>query len=143
MGYAILESYSRVIESLASTVMSRIEDVLHADSITRNQPSVGKASASLLGVSPPTSVHKKSKNSDDDDSDGTPTSRTLSDFMGWNLDQEDADNNKKNSLKKETRFKEISDHNKLMSKPANINTKRFSYLEKLENFSLRSPTARH
>lgn len=143
VGYAILESYSRVIESLASTVMSRIEDVLHADFITRNQPSVGKASASLLGVSPPTSVHIKSKNSDDDDSDGTPTSRTLSDFMGWDLAQEDADNNKKNSLKKETRFKEIGDHNKLMSKPANINTKRFSYLEKLENFSLRSPTARH
>ncbi|KAE8687863.1 Rho guanine nucleotide exchange factor 8 [Hibiscus syriacus] len=33
VGHAILESYSRVIESLAFTIMSRIEDVLHADSL--------------------------------------------------------------------------------------------------------------
>ncbi|KAK8695128.1 hypothetical protein V6N13_000302 [Hibiscus sabdariffa] len=35
VGLAILESYSRVLESLAFSVMSRIEDVLHADSLTR------------------------------------------------------------------------------------------------------------
>ncbi|KAE8682839.1 Rop guanine nucleotide exchange factor 9 [Hibiscus syriacus] len=35
VGLAILESYSRVLESLAYSVMSRIEDVLHADSLTR------------------------------------------------------------------------------------------------------------
>ncbi|GMI97733.1 ROP (rho of plants) guanine nucleotide exchange factor 8 [Hibiscus trionum] len=35
VGLAILESYSRVLESLAFSVMSRIEDVLHADSTTR------------------------------------------------------------------------------------------------------------
>lgn len=143
VGYAILESYSRVIESLASTVISRIEDVLYADSLTQNQSPAGKANGRLSMVSSPVSVHKKSQNSDDDDSDGTPTSRTLSDFMGWSLAQDDTDNDRKNSLRKESRFKEINEHNKLMSKPANINTKRFSYLEKLENFSLRSPTARH
>ncbi|KAE8658150.1 Rop guanine nucleotide exchange factor 9 [Hibiscus syriacus] len=35
VGLAILESYSRVLESLAYSVMSRIEDVLHADALTR------------------------------------------------------------------------------------------------------------
>jgi hypothetical protein len=36
VGFAILESYSRTLESLAFTVMSRIEDVLHADAISRD-----------------------------------------------------------------------------------------------------------
>ncbi|VVA97809.1 unnamed protein product [Arabis nemorensis] len=35
IGLAILESYSRVVESLAHTVMSRIEDVLEADQLTQ------------------------------------------------------------------------------------------------------------
>ncbi|XP_010089226.2 rho guanine nucleotide exchange factor 8 [Morus notabilis] len=143
VGYAILESYSRVIESLASTVISRIEDVLYADFLTRNQASAAKANARFSMVSSPNAEPKKSQNSEDEDSDGTPTSRTLSDFMGWSLGQEEADNEKKNGLRKESRFKEASDQNKLTDKPANINTKRFSYLEKLDNFSLRSPAARH
>lgn len=143
MGYAILESYSRVIESLASTVMSRIEDVHYADFLTRNQSTAAKANARFSMVSSPNAESKMSQNSEDEDSDDTPTSRTLSDFMGWSLGQGEADNEKKNSLRKESRFKEVSDQNKLMNKPANINTKRFSYLEKLDNFSLRSPTARH
>ncbi|CAO2198129.1 unnamed protein product [Urochloa humidicola] len=33
VGYAILESYSRTLESLAFAVLSRIEDVLHADAV--------------------------------------------------------------------------------------------------------------
>jgi hypothetical protein len=36
VGFAILESYSRTLESLAFTVMSRIEDVLHADAVSRD-----------------------------------------------------------------------------------------------------------
>lgn len=35
IGLAILESYSRVLESLAHTVMSRIDDVLEADQLTQ------------------------------------------------------------------------------------------------------------
>ncbi|XP_051148917.1 rho guanine nucleotide exchange factor 8-like [Andrographis paniculata] len=38
VGLAVLESYSRVLETLAATVMSRIEDVLYADSVVRNPP---------------------------------------------------------------------------------------------------------
>ena len=33
VGYALLESYSRTLESLAFAVLSRIEDVLHADAV--------------------------------------------------------------------------------------------------------------
>ncbi|GJN40602.1 hypothetical protein PR202_gb29846 [Eleusine coracana subsp. coracana] len=36
VGYAILESYSRTLESLAFTIMSRIEDVLHANAVSRD-----------------------------------------------------------------------------------------------------------
>uniref|UniRef100_A0A0E0JMC3 PRONE domain-containing protein n=1 Tax=Oryza punctata TaxID=4537 RepID=A0A0E0JMC3_ORYPU len=36
VGYAILESYSRTLESLAFAVLSRIEDVLHADAVVRD-----------------------------------------------------------------------------------------------------------
>ncbi|OAP05136.1 ROPGEF13 [Arabidopsis thaliana] len=36
IGLAIVESYSRILESLAHTVMSRIEDVLEADQLTQN-----------------------------------------------------------------------------------------------------------
>lgn len=39
MGQAILESYSRIIESRAHTVMSRIEDVLQADATAQNPSS--------------------------------------------------------------------------------------------------------
>ncbi|XP_006646196.1 rop guanine nucleotide exchange factor 9 [Oryza brachyantha] len=36
VGYAILESYSRTLESLAFAVLSRIEDVLYADAVARD-----------------------------------------------------------------------------------------------------------
>lgn len=39
IGLAIMESYSRVLESLAHTVMSRIEDVLEADRLTQDPES--------------------------------------------------------------------------------------------------------
>ena len=40
IGLAILESYSRVLESLAHTVLSRIEDVLVADQLTQDPESL-------------------------------------------------------------------------------------------------------
>jgi hypothetical protein len=36
VGFAILESYSRSLESLAFAVLSRIEDVLYADNVARD-----------------------------------------------------------------------------------------------------------
>lgn len=39
VGLAILESYSRILESLAHKVLSRIEDVQHADALTQSPSS--------------------------------------------------------------------------------------------------------
>ncbi|KAK8568672.1 hypothetical protein V6N13_106569 [Hibiscus sabdariffa] len=68
VGHAILESYSRVIESLAFSIMSRIEDVLHADDLTQE------------------SLMARSSNSDDEVARLSSSDRpTLLDFMGWNI----------------------------------------------------------
>lgn len=69
MGFAILESYSRVLESLAFNVMSRIEDVIVADNVAREK---AKKDGSEAAAQVP---------------DGNMAdSMTLLDFMGWNGD---------------------------------------------------------
>ena len=71
-------SYSRIIESLAFTVLSRIEDVLYSDSLT---------------YTPKSESNEKSKNDKGDEdvdkwgTDETPTVMTLSDFMRWSMDK--------------------------------------------------------
>lgn len=131
VGYAILESYSRVIESLAFNVMSKIEDVLFADKKTRKEKSNRRLSVDS---------YASGEDPERLSCTGTPTSKTLFEFMGWNGDLDETNVDKNN---KESYCKEESD--KIMSKPPPaVSTKRFSYLEKLEKLSgLRSPTARH
>ncbi|KAJ8755789.1 hypothetical protein K2173_024334 [Erythroxylum novogranatense] len=127
VGQAILESYSRILESLAHTVMSRIEDVLYADYVTRNPSHAGKRRNS---VREPPMTPPNEENTD------APISMTLSDFMGWSLDQNDTD------TKKDSAPDELVKDVKEMKKPATIVTnKRTSYLESLGG--LRSPTSRH
>ncbi|CAI9753801.1 unnamed protein product [Fraxinus pennsylvanica] len=133
VGQAILESYSRIIESLAFTVLSRIEDVMQADSLAQN-PSNGEQKRYPLKDPSPITVKFPNPNEELEktNSDETPTSMTLLDFMGWNLDQGESDANKDVDAK-------------VPSKQANIVTnKKFSYIERLENLGCtRSPTARH
>ncbi|KAL1804803.1 hypothetical protein DCAR_0830624 [Daucus carota subsp. sativus] len=145
VGHAILESYSRVLETLANTVMSRIEDVLFADAATQEDPSPAISKIKPVRDSSPGPINFSSA---EDDSErptpvGTPSAMTLSDFMGWNYESTDPDMKRDDSpatleaINKEAEAK-------IMSKPANIATKKkFSYLDKLEWSSLRSPTARH
>ncbi|KAK1312652.1 Rho guanine nucleotide exchange factor 8 [Acorus calamus] len=139
VGQSILESYSRILESLAFTVMSRIEDVLYADSLTQN-PSLAESNKQ-----PPMmdteSVPNHKEEIEKLNSMEPPVSMTLSDFMGWHLDQ-DSDQ-KKDSGNLDDYLG--TDNEKFMSKPPNIVTnKKVSYIEKLENLGgLRSPTARH
>lgn len=134
VGHAILESYSRVLESLASAVMCRIDDVLYADSMARSR---------IVGpeVKQPPPVYDNEKVDPED----TPASMTLMDFMGWNADQGGGgdDIRKSNSTGDlDDYFKEEKD--KTMSKTPDHATKKVSYLERLENLGgLRSPTARH
>lgn len=118
--------------------MSRIEDVLYADSLTGQTPSHTKKSNRKLSIDS-SPLPPKSPNPPEELDPETPNSKTLSDFMGWNI-VEGETGAKKNE--KESSCNEESD--KLMSKPALISTKKFSYLEKIENLGgLRSPTARH
>ena len=139
IGQAILESYSRIIESLAFNVMSKIEDVLYADSLTQN-PLLAESNRNR-SRDPSTLTGEEA---DKWCPAETPNSKTLSDFMGWNLDQGATDMKKNDSTGyMDSPVREENDT--LKSKIANIvTTKKISYLEKLENLSgLRSPTARH
>ncbi|KAL0415222.1 UNVERIFIED_CONTAM: Rho guanine nucleotide exchange factor 8 [Sesamum latifolium] len=127
VGHAILESYSRIIESLAFTVLSRIEDVMHADALARG-PSNAEQRRNHTKERPPKEDTEHVNPAE------TPTSKTLLDFMGWNLDHGETET-----------AKDSNGDAKHLSKPENIVTnKKMSYIEKLENLGgLRSPTARH
>nr|GEW10982.1 Rop guanine nucleotide exchange factor 12-like [Tanacetum cinerariifolium] len=134
IGHAILESYSRILESLAHKVMSRIEDVMHADNLARN-PSGDlkrnslKATSSISSGRFPNAKEELEKLNYSD----APTSMTLSDFMGWTLEQE-----------KESK-EEVSNGNEpglLAKQPSATNSKKISYLEKLETLGSRSPSGR-
>ncbi|OIT01636.1 PREDICTED: rho guanine nucleotide exchange factor 8-like [Nicotiana attenuata] len=146
IGHSILESYSRVLESLANTVMSRIEDVLYADSLTQD-PSFAIANQNLSadsspplplsGVSTPKELEAEVLSS----TAQTPSSRTLFDFIGWNVELGETGMKKNHSTGNlEAYFKGENDY-KSMTKLANITPKKFSYIEKIES-GLRSPTAR-
>lgn len=141
VGHAILESYSRIIESLAYTVLSRIDDIMHADTLARNSSEETRLPLKdqcLLKV-PEKFPHAKEE-LDKLNSSEKPTSMTLLDFMGWTLDQGDSeakkDSNDDSSGDADTKF---------LGKPSNnVANKKMSYIEKLEILGgSRSPTARH
>ncbi|KAI7987024.1 Rho guanine nucleotide exchange factor 8 [Camellia lanceoleosa] len=142
VGYSILECYSRVLESLANTVMSRIEDVLYADSLTQN-PSLALSKRKLSMDSLPVEGPGSSPSSEDMEKPNTitdtPNSMTLSDFMGWNLDQGETEIKKNYSM---GNLQYLKEENEKLSKPPNIVTdKKISYIDKLEALGgLRSPT---
>ncbi|XP_062148669.1 rho guanine nucleotide exchange factor 8 isoform X2 [Alnus glutinosa] len=146
IGQAILESYSRIIESLAFNVMSRIEDVLYVDSLTKIPSLVAQPNRNrpLMDSSPSNSGEEVDQYWG---SAETPSSKTLSDFMGWNLDQAGAADMKKihNTTGEMDNYLIKEENDSFKSKIVNIvTTKKMSYLERLENLSgLRSPTARH
>ncbi|KAF2323418.1 hypothetical protein GH714_035369 [Hevea brasiliensis] len=136
IGQAILESYSRILESLAYTVMSRIEDVLYADYVTRNPSYAGQKR------NPLTEMPQESTLPMDETATEGPNSMTLSDFMGWNFESNDTEAKKESSGNSDETIKEENSNLKLTEKLANIVTiKKPSYLENLGG--LRSPTARH
>ncbi|XP_042395299.1 rho guanine nucleotide exchange factor 8-like [Zingiber officinale] len=140
VGQSILESYSRVLESLAFNVMSQIDDVLYADSLIQDPPNNSTRRRSLTDseVGP---VKRLDPKKEMEKLNEAPNSMTLSDFMGWNFNP-DSEMENNNLMSTE----EIPHKNDVkMKKPPNIVTnKKLSYLEKLENLkALRSPTSRH
>ena len=128
VGLAILEGYSRVLESLAHTVMSKIEDVLYADQLTQEPTN---ASSKIRYTAIETDKPKEERISFSEERlSGT----SLSDVMQWG--------NKNNEVKKESYYG--GDKEKpLLSKVTGIMTtnKKSSYLENLG--TMRSPTARY
>lgn len=121
----MLESYSRILESLAYTVMSRIEDVLYTDSLALKQTSLVEETSDGGRTTETDSESAGSSNSGEENEKLDPHySKTLLDFMGWN------DNSSKGGDKP--------------SKSPNLTPKKLSYLEKLENLNgFRSPKDRH
>ncbi|CAA6672886.1 unnamed protein product [Spirodela intermedia] len=126
VGQSVLESYSRILESLAFMVMSRIEDVLYADSLAGAAP---PAEGGGEAVKFPTAEEEAERVNAME----APSSMTLSDFMGLDLGH-DGDRKKK-----------TEDADGVNAAAAKIATpqalKSFSYTESL--LGLRSPTARH
>ncbi|XP_075087294.1 rop guanine nucleotide exchange factor 12-like [Nicotiana tabacum] len=135
VGQAILESYSRILESRAHTVMSRIEDVLQADATAQNPSSAEVKRFPLrdsLRVCPSGRFPNAKEEVEKLNSVENPTSMTLLDFMGWTVEQ--GENDAKKDLKEDIDID--------AKKPPNIVTnKKSSYLENL--VGSRSPTARH
>ncbi|XP_044471291.1 rho guanine nucleotide exchange factor 8-like isoform X2 [Mangifera indica] len=153
VGQAILESYSRVIESLAFTVMSRIEDVLYADL----KASGSESNEVSIMESPGSSINKPGEEE---------TIRTLSDFMDWEEEQTtEVETETGTGRKSWTGTGTVAgaylrriiargnkqgyyavDNEMVMSKPPPpvVTPKKSSYLERLENLTgPRSPTARY
>lgn len=125
VGLAILEGYSRVLESLAHTVMSKIEDVLYADQLTQEPTNAPSKNRYL--------VKETMKEERLSFSEDTATGTSLSDVMQWG--------NKNNEVKKESYY---GDREKpLLSKVTGLMTtnKKSSYLETIG--VMRSPTARY
>ncbi|GFQ00543.1 rho guanine nucleotide exchange factor 8 [Phtheirospermum japonicum] len=144
VGLSILESYSRVLETLANTVMSRIQDVLYADSVAQD-PSLSVVTCNSQVDSPTLSSNLPSPDDELEKSSSaaeTPTSMTLFDFMGWNLEPPEADIKKNHSAGNPQSYVK-DEEEKIMTKSANVNIKEFSYVDKIEMGGLRSPTARH
>ncbi|KAE9588186.1 hypothetical protein Lal_00002844 [Lupinus albus] len=150
VGQAILESYSRVIESLAYKVMSRIEDVLYADTMTKN-PSLAVSSRRfsldslpVAEVSAPNSPAEEKENPRSPDA---PALVTLSDFMGWS---ETTTTKGGGDLKKTNSTGDLDDYLKEKDEKNITKSPNFSipnkacYLEKFEYMNaLKSPIARH
>ncbi|KAF8027567.1 hypothetical protein BT93_E0469 [Corymbia citriodora subsp. variegata] len=141
VGQAILESYSRILESLAFTVLSRIEDVLHADYIAQNPSQASRKRNPLRDCPSLTGTQKFNAQEEIEklNLSEAPSSMTLSDFMGWNMDQQEAEEKKDRTV--DDLLKDGD--GKHMDKLSNVRTtnKKVSYLENLGG--VRSPTSRH
>ncbi|CAL4970064.1 unnamed protein product [Urochloa decumbens] len=139
VGYALLESYSRVLESLAYSVMSRIEDVLGADAAAQNL-TASEAARRMLesGAAEAPSARKLDAKEELEKLNEAPASMTLFDFMGWHFDQDEL------MKRREDGTLDADAEAKLLKKaPSMAPTKKFSYVDSLSSGGMRSPSARH
>uniref|UniRef100_K3Z052 PRONE domain-containing protein n=1 Tax=Setaria italica TaxID=4555 RepID=K3Z052_SETIT len=138
VGYALLESYSRVLESLAYSVMSRIEDVLGADAAAQNLTASEAARRMLETAEAPPAARKLDAKEELEKLNEAPASMTLFDFMGWHFDQDEL------MKRREDGTLDPDGEAKLLKKaPSIAPTKKFSYVDSLSSGGMRSPSARH
>ncbi|CAN6991253.1 unnamed protein product [Brassica rapa subsp. trilocularis] len=122
IGLAILESYSRVLESLAHTVLSRIEDVLEADQLTQeSEVAVCKRDIVKEAESP-----KKEEGKDfcllEERPKKSKSTISLSQVMQWNVEDHEQPKKEKNETPRKKLLTRVS---------SMINKKTSSYLESL------------
>ncbi|VAI46091.1 rho guanine nucleotide exchange factor 8-like [Triticum aestivum] len=132
VGYALLESYSRVLESLAYSVISRIEDVLGADAAATNL-TASEAARRQLEMNAPRKLDAREEL---EKLNEAPASMTLYDFMGWHFDQDEL------MRKKEGGTLDEAGEAMLLKKAPSLAPKKFSYVDSLTG-GVRSPSARH
>ena len=118
-----MESYSRTLESLAFTVMSRIEDVLNVDLVTQDPKNADSMRIPSLTSDDTDKVISDAKAEVEKSRRMEPVTATMYDFVGSRDHVKEGANGPK------------------LSKISSIATKRFSYLDNLGG--TRSPIARH
>lgn len=113
--------------------MSRIEDVIYADSLAQNPAT--KNSNKRRSLHDAAAV-KKLNAKEEPEKVESPSSMTLSDFMGWNFEPEPV-------MKKNSGY--VDDIISSKKKPPDVEAvKKVSYIERVEHVGgMRSPTARH
>lgn len=136
VGYALLESYSRVLESLAYSVMSRIEDVLNADAAAQNL-TASEAARRMLESAEAPAARKLDAKEELEKLNEAPASMTLFDFMGWHFDQDEL------MKRKEDGTLDADGEAMLLKKAPSMAPKKFSYVDSLSSGGMRSPSARH
>ncbi|CAN8270206.1 unnamed protein product [Cochlearia groenlandica] len=137
IGLAILESYSRVLESLAHTVMSRIEDVLEADKITQDTETAVCKRYIVKEPESPKKLEKPNYCLLEEKPKKQKAAISLSEVMQWTIET----NEQPKKEKFDTPFKESG--KKLLTRVSSMimanNKKSTTYLESLG--TTKSPTA--
>ncbi|CAN7074743.1 unnamed protein product [Brassica oleracea var. botrytis] len=122
IGLAILESYSRVLESLAHTVLSRIEDVLEADHLTQES----EVAVCKRDIVKETESPKKEEEKDfcllEERPKKSKSTISLSQVMQWNMEDHEQPKKEKNETPRKKLLTRVS---------SMINKKTSSYLESL------------
>ncbi|CAO2166467.1 unnamed protein product [Urochloa humidicola] len=129
VGFALLESYSRVLESLAYNVMSRIEDVIQADNLAREK--------AKRDAPPPEAAAAGGREAQEAGEDG---GSTLLDFMGWTGDSEERNDDSSPLPPAEM---PAQDDGRLMKLPNIMTNLKQTYMDKLDFLSGNKSPGRH
>ncbi|KAG7577442.1 PRONE domain [Arabidopsis thaliana x Arabidopsis arenosa] len=136
IGLAIVESYSRILESLAHTVMSRIEDVLEADQLARDPELVVCKRYIVEETESPKKEEEPNFCLLEERPKKQKPTISLSEVMQWNIETNEPKKEKSDAQLKDSGKKLLT---RVSSMIMSNNKKTTSYLESLG--TTRSPTA--